>query len=331
MTSSLRPTFGSVLADPITQYIEAKRALGYRFAAEARILRLLDRFLIAQSIGAIEAITPDVIEAFLASRPRLDPKSYNALLGVIRRLFERMVAHQIIEGSPVRATARRELPRRLPFLFGAPEMRQLLALARALPDRNRAPRRGATYHAIFAVLYGLGLRVGEVSRLQRGDLDLDRQLLWIRDSKFGKSRLVPFGPRLGAVLRTYVEHASDQAAGASDAPLFTFNGRHGVHSNSIRNTFRDDLLPRLHLSVPPGTRSPRVHDLRHSFAVGTLLRWYREGLDPAVRLPHLSTFLGHINPAATAVYLTITADLLEEANRRFSAFVPTTLTAEVTP
>ena len=321
-------TFESLLAEPILQYVEAKRALGHRFATEARTLRLLDRFLIAQSVRTLDAITPDVVEAFLMSRPRCDPKSYNALLGIVRRLFERMVAQHMIAVSPVRATPRRELPRRLPFLFDPPQMRQLLALARQLPDRNRAPRRGSTYHAIFALLYGLGLRVGEVSRLQRGDLDLAQQLLWIRNSKFGKSRLVPFGPRLGTVLRTYVDRARDQTA-APEAPLFTFDGQHGVHTNSIRNTFRDELLPRLHLRVPPGTRPPRVHDLRHSFAVGTLLRWYRAGLDPAVRLPHLSTFLGHLNPAATAVYLTITADLLQEANRRFSAFAPTA--AAVTP
>jgi integrase len=103
------------------------------------------------------------------------------------------------------------------------------------------------------------------------------------------------------------------------APLFTWTGRERVHTNSIRNTFRDDIVPKLDLVIPPGTTRPRVHDLRHSFAVGTLLRWYREGLDPAARLHHLSTFLGHVRPETTAVYLTITSDLYAEANRRFEA------------
>jgi integrase len=315
-------TFHSVLAEAIGSYITAKRAVGCRFATEARGLRLLDRFLLAQGVTALDAITPAVIEAFLASRPRPDPKSANALLGIVRRFFDRLVTLQGITVSPVRVQARREGPRRLPFLFGIPEMRRLLALAQQLPDRNRGPRRGATYHAIFAVLYALGLRVGEVSRLQRADLDPDRQLLWIRNSKFGKSRLVPFGPRVGAMLRTYIESPSGPPDPSPQAPLFTFDGRHGVSTNAIRNAFRDHLLPQLHLAVPPGTRSPRVHDLRHSFAVGTLLRWYRRGVDPATRLPHLSTFLGHINPTATAVYLTITAELLQEAHRRFAAFAP---------
>ena len=230
----------------------------------------------------------------------------------------------------MRATRRREGPRRRPFLFTVPQMRQLLELARELPDRNRGPRRGPTYYTIFAVLYGLGLRVGEVSRLTVGDLDLERRVLWIRNSKFGKSRLVPFGPRLESVLRTHVEPSRHAPPRSPAAPLFTFNGHRGVSPNSIRNAFRDHLIPRLAFVVPPGTRTPRVHDLRHSFAVGALLRWYRAGVDPAVRLPHLSTFLGHINPSATAVYLTITEELLDEANRRFSTFAPHA-TAEVTP
>ena len=89
-------------------------------------------------------------------------------------------------------------------------------------------------------------------------------------------------------------------------------------------------MPRLGLTIPVGTRHPCVHSLRHSFAVGTLLRWYRTGQDPAARLHHLSTFLGHVSPDTTAVYLTITSELLAEANRRFEALaVP--LIGEVQP
>ena len=76
----------------------------------------------------------------------------------------------------------------------------------------------------------------------------------------------------------------------------------------------------LELPVPDGVSPPRLHDLRHSFAVGCLLRWYRDGLDPQVRLCQLSTFMGHVEPRSTAVYLTITPALLAEASRRFEAF-----------
>jgi len=320
-------TFQSVLAEPITAYVEAKQAVGCRFATDARALRLLDRFLVAHEITTLDAITADIIDAFLRSRPRADPKSYNQLLGHLRRLFDRLVLHGIIAASPVQAVVRREAPRRRPFLFTAAQIRQLLEHARALPDRNRGPQRGSTYYVIFAVLYGLGLRISEVAHLKHGDVDLDRQMLWIRNTKFGKSRLLPFGPRLGAVLRTHVEHARDAS---SEQPLFTFDGRQRINANSIRRTFHSYLLPHLQLTVPPSTRPPRVHDLRHSFAVNTLLRWYRTGVDPAARLPHLSTFLGHSNPNATAVYLTITDELFQAANERFAAFAPP-FSAEMIP
>jgi integrase len=101
--------------------------------------------------------------------------------------------------------------------------------------------------------------------------------------------------------------------------VFSFVRGGCLNPSTISQTFHS-LVPRLELQVPLGTSPPRAHDLRHSFAVGTLLRWYRAGLDPSARLLHLSTFLGHVDPCSTAVYLTITQDLLQEANRRFEQF-----------
>ena len=106
------------------------------------------------------------------------------------------------------------------------------------------------------------------------------------------------------------------AALGPEAPLFSFNGRTSVCPGTASQTFHR-LVSDLRLPVPDGVSPPRLHDLRHSFAVGCLLRWYREGLDPSARLHQLSTFLGHVNPVSTAVYLTITPGLLDEANKRF--------------
>jgi integrase len=87
----------------------------------------------------------------------------------------------------------------------------------------------------------------------------------------------------------------------------------------VSQTFHH-LMPRLPIETPPGCSPPRLHDLRHSFAVGTLMRWYRSGADPQAHLLALTTFLGHVDVNSTAVYLTMTATLLQEANRRFEAF-----------
>ena len=313
--------FKSALGPGIRQYLTAKRAVGCKFSGEDRVLRVFDRFLAEQGIGAPETITPELIEAFMASRRRTTPVSFNDLLGTVRRLFEWLMIHGLVEQCPVRLKPRRASARRIPFIFDVGQARRLLEAAGRLPDKPRGPVRGPTYRVVLAILYSLGLRIGEASRLLIGDIDWDRRTLLIRNSKFGKSRLVPFGPRLYQALREYLDLRTRHWGTASvEEPLFTFNGRTPVSPNSIRNTFHEDLLPQLKLELPEGIGRPRIHDLRHSFAVGVLLRWYRTGVDASARLHYLSTFLGHVNPETTAVYLTITADLLQEANRRFESF-----------
>jgi integrase len=307
------------VAEPIRQFLAHKRALARRFLVEEKTLRLLDRYLVEHGIQSLDQIGPELLDAFLTSRPRTTARSYNHLLGTVARLLNWLVDQGALERSPLRARPRRQTARRLPFLFDVGTARRLLDLAGSLPDNSRAPQRGLTYRTIFALLYALGLRVGEVSRLCRGDVDFDRNLLVIRLTKFSKSRLVPFGPRVAALLCDYLKARQQRVGGLSaDAPLFSFGGG-CINPSTISQVFHS-LVPRLGLLLLPGTSPPRAHDLRHSFAVGTLLHWYRAGLEPGRRLLRLSTFLGHVDPASTAVYLTITQDLLQEANNRFEHF-----------
>jgi integrase len=185
---------------------------------------------------------------------------------------------------------------------------------------------------VFALLYGLGLRVGEAVRLRRHDIDFDRQLLFVRETKFDKSRFVPFGPRLGERLYQYLETRKRRLGLLQpDHAVFSFakDRRQPIYTNTISWTFRKLVLD-LDFKVPAGVAPPHLHCLRHSFAVGVLLRWYRAGIDPSDRLLHLSTFLGHVSPASTAVYLTITNELLWTAHERFERFAAPTL-GEVKP
>lgn len=311
----------SVLAEDIRRYVLYKRALGRKYATEEASLCLLDRYLCERQVNDPAAVEPAVIEAFLASRNRDPARSYNHLLGVIRQFFAWLVVQERIEHSPVRVGPGRTGSRPQPFLFDPPLARQLLALAGALPDRPKGPHRGESYHLIFALMYTLGLRVGEVSRLRREDVDLERHLLSIRQTKFAKDRLVPFGPRLGAALGAYLDHRGRRAVRFRlDDPLFSFNAGRPVHPGTITQTFHHLVSSHPAFAPPPGVAPPRLHCLRHSFAVGTLLRWYRAGIDVGQRLIHLSTLLGHADPESTAWYLTITAELLDAANERFERF-----------
>ncbi len=256
--------YHSILADNIQNYLAVKRALGCKFDSEDRTLRLFDRWLTEQQLGSVAVITGACIDKFLASRHRDNPRSYNHLLGIVRRLFEWLIDQQVIATSPLQNDPRRETARQQPFLFDPPVIRRLLEEARQLPDNPRSQLRGPSYEMIFAVLAGLGLRIGEVARLQCGDVDLDQDVLLIRDSKFGKSRLVPFGLRLSQRLRDYLalrEHHGYSVAGS--APLFSWNGKCAISTNTIRNVFRDHLVPSLALEIPAGTGKPRVHCLSY--------------------------------------------------------------------
>jgi integrase len=310
------------LADSIELYLAHKRSLGKALAKAEPMLLMLDGNLLAQGVAELPQITAVHIDAFVASRPRRSPRSYNGLVGTIRGLLDWMVVHEVLPESPLRCETRRVTPPRRPFLFNVDQARRLLEVAEQLPSNPRAQTRGGTYKMIFALLYGLGLRVGEVSRLCRKDIDLDNQLLIIRQTKFGKDRLVPFGPKMVRAIREFLDHEESRFGPISpESPTFSFNKRRRtpIGINTISWAFHK-LLPALQLTVPPGVAPPHLHCLRHSFAVGTLLRWYRAGVDPMTRLLDLSTFLGHVSPSSTAVYLTITTELLECASERFAHF-----------
>lgn len=317
--------FHSFLGPDIEQFLSHKRSLGRRYDAEEKTLVLFDAYLLNKKIDNLTLITPDVVDEFLLSRPRSRPRSYNHLRCTLGRLFTYLVNHRKLDTTPLRSPPRRSRYQRTPFIFDATAAHRLLAVARTLQDKGGTCDRGNTYFVLFAVLYGLGLRVGEACRLRIRDVDIERQLLVIRETKFYKSRLVPFGPRLGEVLAQHLQRRQCSLSGVSpdDQPLFSLRAGRPIHPGTVSQTFHA-LLPRLYLEIPMGVSAPRLHDLRHSFAVGTLTRWYKEGLDPGARLLTLSTFLGHVDVNSTALYLTTTPELLDEACHRFQTFAAAT-------
>ena len=225
------------LADEIKSFLSYKRALGRRFDTEEKALRLFDRYLVQEQIMDIST-TPDLLEAFLCSRPRTQPRSYNHLAGVVRRLFHWLVIQGRLARLPTLPQFRRSTSERIPFIFDIHQAQQLIETASHLPDNSRAPHRGMIYAMIFRILYGLGLRVGEVTRLQRGDVDLCRRLLIIRQTKFSKTRLVPFGPRMTVQLENYLQDRECQRGKfSSDSPVFSFRRNEPISPGTISQTF----------------------------------------------------------------------------------------------
>ena len=159
------------------------------------------------------------------------------------------------------------------------------------------------------------MRQGEACRLGRDDVDLNEETIVIKDSKFGKSRMVFLHPTAAAALRAY-SRARDEAFPDPAADTFLVNslGR-PLDSRNTPKTFAE-LLTAAGIQTPPGQRAPRLHDLRHAFTVATLLDWYRDGGDVQARLPVLSTWLGHIDPKSTYWYYSAVPELLALAAGR---------------
>jgi site-specific recombinase XerD len=318
--------FQSFLGPDIERFLAHKRSLRRRYDVEEKTLALLDAYLSKHKIGSLNELTTPLVDEFLLSRPRSRPRSYNHLRCTVGRLFSYLVDHGKLAQTPLRSPPRRARYQRTPFILDTGAAKRLLALAKALPSKGGTIERGSTYFVLFAVLYGLGLRVGEACRLRLEDVDFERHLLIIRETKFYKSRLVPFGPKLGALLAQHLRQrqAALAATAAGEQPLFCLRGGRPINPGTVSQTFHA-MVPSLGLEIPPGISAPRLHDLRHAFAVGALTRWYRLGVDPQTKLLALSTFMGHADISSTAVYLTPTPELLEQASRRFRAFAAATL------
>jgi integrase/recombinase XerD len=179
----------------------------------------------------------------------------------------------------------------------------------------RPPLRAATYATVIGLLAATGMRVGETIALDRGDVDLTCALIVVRNGKFGKSRQLPLHPSAIEALTGYAD-TRDRLCPAPRTPAWF------VSTTGTRLIYRNVHFVFHRLTQQAGLRArlprcrPRPHDLRHTFAVATLLDWYRDGGDVAARMPLLSTYLGHAQPANTYWYLSAAPELLAEAARR---------------
>jgi len=207
------------------------------------------------------------------------------------------------------------VPRRRPYLYSPEEIAALMAAASRLAN----PLKAATFETLIGLLACTGLRAGEAMRLDRSDFDAKQALLTVHNSKFNKSRQLVLHESTVGALRRYGRVRDKLCPSPRSPALFVSSTGERLGHPVLQPTFAGLL----HDSGVGATESrrPRVHDLRHSFTVATLLRWYRDGEDVAVRMPALSTYLGHVDPSFTYWYLQAAPELLRlAANRLELAF-----------
>lgn len=298
----------SPLADIITQYVAERRAIGYRCEAEARVLRRLDGFLTGQGLASVE-LPRELVRQWLAKTPHEHPRTQAARAGVTRQLAHFMAERglPVYVPPPVRmAIARLDFT---PHIFTRAEIRALLACVDRLPATQRSPRRHLVMRELFRVLYGCGLRISEALKLAVTDVDLGQGVLLLREAKFRKDRLVPVSPGLTERLRYYAA-AVDRVRDLGQA---FFPKRDGGHytKRTAYGIFRR-LLRETGISHGGRGRGPRLHDMRHTYAVHRLEDWYRQGANLAAKLPVLSAYMGHQSLAGTQRYLRLTPALFPD-------------------
>ena len=300
----------SALRDRAEEYLAMRHALGFRLTTQGRHLMSFVRFCEERSAGRVT--TDLAIEWATRTSRGSGNEVYQARRLDVVRIFARhlQALDPATEVPPHDVLARRYL-RIPPYLYSPQEIAALMSAA----DGLQPPLRAAAWRTLIGLLAVTGMRQGEACRLLRDDVDLEAGTIVIADSKFGKSRLVFLHPTAAAALRAY-ERARGEAFPEPGAGTFLVNSRGGpLDGPNLPKTFAT-LVTAAGIKAPPGRRAPRLHDLRHSFTVVTMLEWYRDGGNVQARLPILSTWLGHVDPKSTYWYLQAVPELLALAAGR---------------
>jgi len=298
----------TALAAALTDYLALRRSLGYKLQRAGQVLADFVAH-VDQSGGEHVTVQSALAWATLSANPESSWRAQR--LGMVRSFARYLHALDPGHEIPPPGLIPPGPGRPAPFLYSDAEVAALMAAARGV----RNPLRAATLETVIGLLAVSGLRVGEAVRLDRDDVDFDRGALTIRNSKAGRSRVVPLHSSTTAALRAYGA-CRDELFPKPSAPSFfisTTGAR--LRPGNLRQAFGDVLST---AGLPPrsGRRGPRLGDLRHSFAVSTVVDWHRAGAEVSPNLPLLSTYLGHVSPASTYWYLSASPHLLAAAAGR---------------
>ncbi len=231
-----------------------------------------------------------------------------------------VLSHGYIKKAPLPIVIPKRPPPFVPYIYTREALRSLLD-ASLTYQKNRGQLEPYMVRMLLLLLYGAGLRIREAISLTLADVDLAQALLIIRETKFHKTRLVPLGRQLTQALSQYaVRRRREGYFQASEAPFFISRNGKPVNQSTIENAFQLIREKAAIHRTDGATHQPRLHDLRHTFAVNRLTAWYKKGADVQKWIPVLSVYMGHHLLSATSVYLTMTPALLHQANLRFEKY-----------
>ena len=294
----------------LANYLKLRRGLGFKLHSAGMLLRSFIRF--AETKRA-QFVTTKLALQWATQPPNIQQVQRGSRLAVVRRFAEYMSTVEPRTEVPAPKLLPYHIRRRAPHLYRHDEVCRLVEAAYQIDPSN--PIKGPTLGTLLGLLATTGMRVSEALTLDVGEVDLDRDLLTIRLAKGNKTRLVPLHASTVAALRRYALIRDSVYRKRTSPGFFVWDGGNRLGYDSVNRWF---LLVACQtgLRKPGDRRGPRVHDLRHHFAIQTMLQWYRTDTDVEARLPELSTYLGHVHVRDTYWYLSAVPELLQLATQR---------------
>ena len=302
--------FNSWLAPHFERFVALKRAGGASYVSPKNLLLGLDRHLCAEA--ARPPLQREAVIQYLAVRA-WSPRARDNVVSVLWQALGHARRHGArVEPLPERPPrSSRHWRQRQPRIVSATEAAGLIAAARQLPPVHIL--RPATMATLLGLLYATGIRIGEALTLDVGDLDRRDGILTVVRGKFGKSRALPLRESTVSALVRYIEDPRRAIGTTATTPIFVSGHRPHLAKPTVHRAFMA-VCHLADLSKP----WPRLHDLRHTFAVSRVATWYAEERNVQSLLPALSTYLGHSSVESTRRYLTENGALLEQAGARFA-------------
>jgi integrase/recombinase XerD len=298
------------LRGQVRGYLALRRAMGFKMEKYGPLLDSLAGYL--EDAGLATVTTQAALEWAMLPHS-VHPHRWKQRLDAARGFARYLAASDPAAEVPPAGLLHARPNRHEPYIFTSQEISTLLAAA----GQHRCHLPAVTYPALFGLIACTGMRLSEAIRLDDADADLDEAMITIRDSKYGKSRRIPVDATVTGALRDYLQRRRAPHP-APAAPALYISARGTRLIGHLANAeFR-------RITAVTGTGAnavnpPRIHDMRHSFAVRTLAGWYRDGGDVAARMPLLSAYLGHVSPVSTYWYLHAVPELLTLAAQRLDS------------
>lgn len=309
------PDFNGPIASQLKGFLEEKRSLGYKYSSESWRLLQIDR-LSKELNTPPNTLSQELIESWVKRTPTESTKTWHSRIGVTNELTNYFIANDLpCAKTIIRPVGSWTSSTFVPYIFTNDEVERLFEAADTINAPSCSPNRRAVASLLFRVLYSCGLRIDEALSLTVKDVDIENGVITVKGGKGKVDRFVPMSPQLSERCRHYKNDISDRV---DDNRFFFAAPDGGKYSKEAISYMWAQILQAA--GIRKNDDGPRIHDLRHTFAVHCLKKWVDSGQQVNALLPVLSSYMGHVNLSSVNKYLRLTADVFPDITRRVEQY-----------